>query len=153
MNNKINEKFYEKYAWIIFLIIGILVVAGGIPHALGFNTDPKLVQTISGQTINQLKASSIMSFNLYDFYFRGGGLSDLGLAFFIIAISMTAYRQRQKWAWYAFCFIPIYFFSWIGLSSTLPPESSASLIPPLMFFIVLSISGLILPFKKFFPKS
>jgi len=64
-----NEKFYEKYAWIIFLIIGVMVVAGGIPHALGFNTDPTLVQTISGQTIENLKTSIPMFFNLYNFYF------------------------------------------------------------------------------------
>jgi len=146
-----NEKFYEKYAWIIFLIIGVMVVAGGIPHALGFNTDPTLVQTISGQTIENLKTSIPMFFNLYNFYFRGGGLSDLGLAFFIIVISITAYRQGQKWAWYAFWFVPVYFLSWVGLSLTLPSESSSSLIPPLTVFIILSLMGLLLPFRKFFP--
>jgi len=146
-----NEKFYEKYAWIIFLIIGVMVVAGGIPHALGFNTDPTLVQTISGQTIENLKTSIPMFFNLYNFYFRGGGLSDLGLAFFIIVISITAYRQGQKWAWYAFWFVPAYFLCWIGLSLTLTPESSFSLLPPLMVFIILSLTGLLLPFRKFFP--
>jgi hypothetical protein len=147
-----NEKFYEKYAWIIFVIIGVMVVAGGIPHALGFNTDPTLVQTISGQTIENIKASSPMFFNLYNFYFRGGGLSDLGLAFFLIVISMTAFRQGQKWAWYAFWFVPVYFLSWVGLCLTLPPESSSSLIPPLTVFIILSLVGLLLPFRKFFPR-
>ncbi|KKQ30062.1 MAG: hypothetical protein US68_C0012G0002 [Candidatus Shapirobacteria bacterium GW2011_GWE1_38_10] len=151
MNSTVNEKFYEKYAWIVFLVIGILFIVGGIPHALGLNTDPTLVQTISGKTIDELKASSPMVFNLYNFYFRGGGLSDLGFAFFLIVISITAYRQGQKWAWYAFCFIPIYFLSWIGLSLTLPSESSSSLIPPLAVFIILSLVGLLLPLKKFFP--
>ena len=151
MNSTVNEKFYEKYTWIVFFAIGILVIVGGIPHALGLNTDPTLVQTISGKTIDELKASSPMVFNLYNFYFRGGGLSDLGFAFFLIVISITAYRQGQKWAWYAFCFIPIYFLSWIGLSLTLPSESSSSLIPPLTVFIILSLVGLLLPLKKFFP--
>lgn len=146
-----SEKFYEKYAWIVFLVIGILTLVGAIPHALGFNTDPTLVQTISGKTIDELKTSSPMIFNLYNFYFRGGGLSDLGFAFFLIVISMTAYRWGQKWAWYAFWFIPVYFLSWIGLSLTLPSESSSSLIPPLTVFIILSLVGLFLPLKKFFP--
>jgi len=147
-----NEKFYEKYAWIVFLIIGIMVLIGGIPHALGLNTDPTLVQTISGKTIDELKTSSPMIFNLYNFYFRGGGLSDIGFAFFLIVISVTAYRQGQKWAWYAFGFVPAYFLSWIGLSLTLPSESSSSLIPPLSVFIILSLVGLFLPFRKFFPR-
>jgi len=146
-----KEKFYEKWAWIIFLVIGIAILAGAIPHTLGSNTDPTLVQTISGKTIDELKTSSPSLFNLYNFYFRGGGLSDLGFAFFLIVISVTAYRQRQKWAWYAFWFIPTYFLGFIGLSSALPPESRSSLIPPLTVFIILSLIGLLLPLKKFFP--
>ena len=150
MNNTVNEKFYEKYAWIVFFVIGIVVLVGAIPHALGLNTDPTLVQTISGKTTNELKDSNRMFFNLYNFYFRGGGLSDLGFAFFLMVISITAYRQRQKWAWYAFWFVPVYFLSWIGLSLTLPSESSSSLILPLTVFIILSLVGLLLPLKKFF---
>ena len=38
-----NEKFYKKYDWIIFLIIGVMVLVGAIPHTLGINTDPALV--------------------------------------------------------------------------------------------------------------
>ncbi len=146
-----NEKFYEKYAWASFLIIGIAILAGAIPHSLGLNTDPVLVKTISGITIDDLRVSNPMFFNLYNFYFSGGGLSDLGFAFFLIVISATAYRQRQRWSWYALWFVPIYFFSWIILSSTLPREAFYSLVSPLTVFIMLSIAGLFLPFKKFFP--
>lgn len=152
MSNKMNEKFYEKYAWIIFIAIGVIVLLGAIPHTFGLNTDPTLVQTISGKTIDELKVSNPMFFNLYNFYFVGGGLSDLGFAFFLIVISATAYRLRQKWAWYAFWFVPAYFLSWVVLSSTLPLESSSSLIPPLTVFIILSLIGLLLPFRKFFPR-
>ncbi|KKQ88673.1 MAG: hypothetical protein UT13_C0001G0320 [Candidatus Pacebacteria bacterium GW2011_GWF2_38_9] len=146
-----NGKFYEKYSWIIFLLIGAMVLVGAIPHALGFNTDPTLVQTISGKTIDEIKILNPMFFNLYNFYFRGGGLSDLGFAFFLIVISLTAYRWGQKWAWYAFWFVPVYFLAWISLSSTLPSESKSSLLPPLVMIIVLSLVGLFLPFRKFFP--
>lgn len=147
-----NEKFYEKYAWVIFLLIGVMVLAGAFPHAFGFNTDPTLVQTISGQTIDELKVSNPMFFNLYSFYFRGGGLSDLGFAFFLIIISLFAYRQGQKWAWYAFWFVPVYFLAWIALSLTLPSTSQTSLLPPLIVIIILSLLGLLLPFRKFFSK-
>lgn len=151
MYNDMNEKFYEKYAWVVFLIIGAMVLAGAIPHTLGINTDPKLVQTISGQTIDELKISSPMFFKLYNFYFSGGGLSDLGFAFFLIVISLTAYKQGQKWAWYSFWFIPAYFLAWIILSLTLPSASQSSLLAPLITLIVLSLAGLFLPFRKFFP--
>jgi len=152
MNNTMHEKFYEKYAWIVFPVIGVMVLAGAIPHAFGFNTDPTLVQAISGKTIDELKVLNPSFFNLYNFYFSGGGLSDLGFAFFLIVVSATAFRRAQKWAWYAFWFIPAYFLSWVGLSLTLPPESIPSLLPPLTVFIILSLAGLLLPFRKFFPK-
>jgi hypothetical protein len=151
MKNMMNEKIYEKHAWLIFLIIGIMAAAAGLPHALGVNTDPTLVQSISGQTIDEIKNSQPLFFNLYNFYFSGGGLSDLGFAFFLIVISLTAYRQGQKWAWYAFWFVPAYFLAWIALSLTLPPASQSSLLPPLIVIVVLSLFGLFLPFRKFFP--
>ncbi|MCW1949139.1 MAG: DUF603 domain-containing protein [Candidatus Shapirobacteria bacterium] len=150
--NPTGEKFYEKYSWVIFFIIGLIILAGALPHTFGVNTDPALVQSISGQTLDELKNSRPTFFNLYHYYFRGGGLSDLGFAFFLIVISVTAYRQKQKWSWFAFLFVPVYFLSWIFLSSTLPPESVSSLFPPLIIITVLSLFGLILPLKKFFPK-
>ena len=147
-----KEKFYQKYAWLIFLLIGVMVLVGGIPHAFGLNTDPTLVQTISGQTIDSIKISNPMFFNLYNYYFSGGGISDIGVAFFLIIISATAFRQGQKWSWFAFWFVPIFFGSWVVLSSALPFEARSSLYAPLVAFIVLSILGLLLPFRKFFPK-
>lgn len=147
-----NKKFYEKFAWIIFLLIGIMILIGAIPHTLGINTDPALVKTISGQTINDLKLSNPMHFNLYKFYFSGGGLSDLGVAFFIIIISIFSYRTGQKWAWFSFWFIPLWFLFWILISWNLPAEPKSSLIPPLIIFIALSIVGLLLPVRIFFPK-
>lgn len=147
-----SEKNYEKYAWIIFFVIGIIVLVGGISHMFGINTEPALVETISGQTIAELKLSSPMFFNLYNFYFSGGGLSDIGFAFFLIIISLTAYRQGLKWSWYALWFVPIFFLAWILISLSLPIEAKFSLFPPLIIFIVFSLVGLLLPIRKFFPK-
>ena len=51
----LNEKFYEKYQGIIFLIIGVMVLVGAIPHTFGINTDPALDQVISGKTTDEIK--------------------------------------------------------------------------------------------------
>jgi len=153
MNKTTNERFYEKYAWVFFLIIGVMILAGGIPHMFGINTDPALVEAISGQTIEDLKTSSPMFFNLYNFYFSGGGLSDIGVAFFLIIVSIFAYRTGQKWAWYSLWFVPLFFIGWLFLILPLPEKAQSSMFVPLMLFIVLSVLGLLLPFKKFFPKN
>jgi len=144
-----NEKVYEKYAWIILFAIGVIFLVTGVPHALGINTDPETVQRISGMTIDQLKDSNPAFFNLYSFYFRFGGLDDLGFGFFITVISMTAYRKGEKWAWYALWFLPAYF---IGSAAiTMSIESSLSLLLPITMFAILSLLGLLLPYRKFFP--
>ena len=56
-----NEKFYKKYDWIIFLIIGVMVLVGAIPITFGINTDPALVQVISGQTIDEIKIPNLIT--------------------------------------------------------------------------------------------
>lgn len=153
MNNLKQEKFYVKYAWLIFLIIGIMIAIGGLPHMLGLNTDPALVEAISGETIEGLNASNPEHFNLYDFYFRSGGLSDLGVAFFMITITIFAYRKGEKWAWFALWFVPVFFLSFIFLSLKLPPAGKSTMLPPLVVFTTISTLGLLLPVRKFFPKA
>jgi hypothetical protein len=150
-----NEKVYEKYAWIILFAIGVIFLVTGVPHALGINTDPETVQRISGMTIDQLKESNPAFFNLYSFYFRFGGLSDLAFAFFIIVISLTAFRKGEKWAWYANWFLPAYFIGsaaiTMSIESTLSIESNLSMLLPIATFAILSLLGLLLPYRKFFP--
>lgn len=144
--------FYQKYAWIIFIVIGIMILVGGIPHAFGVNTDPNLVVFISGETLEQLETSSPMVFDLYHFYFSGGGLSDIGVAVGLILITLFGYKQRQKWAWFSLWYIPLFFTAWIILSLQLPIDARNSLITPLIVFVLLGVVAQLLSFRLFFPK-
>jgi hypothetical protein len=149
-----NEKLYEKYAWILLFTIGIFVLVGGVPHTIGINTDPETVERIIGMTLNEFKVSSPGFFDLYNFYFRFGGLSDLGVAFFIMAISLTAYRKGEKFAWYVMWFVPAYFVGCAAITvstTTTSVESFISLLLPITVFVILSLLGLFLPYRKFFP--
>jgi len=89
-------------------------------------------------------------------YFRFGGLSDIGVAFFIIAISLAAYRKGEKFAWYIMWFIPAFFISSAAITMntfTMGFESSLSLLLPITMFVILSLLGLLLPYRKFFPST
>jgi hypothetical protein len=154
LHPRANEKFHEKYAWTILFAIGLLVLVTAVPHSLGINTDPETVERIIGMTLNEFKDSNPRFFDLYMFYFSFGGLSDLGVAFFIMAISLTAYRKGEKFAWYILWFVPAYFIGCaaITLSTvTTSVESSLSLLLPISMFVILSLLGLFLPYRKFFP--
>jgi hypothetical protein len=145
------EKVYEKYAWVIITIIGVLIFVGGVPHVLGNNTDPGIVESFVGMAMSEFKASNTNFYNAYDFYFRSGGWSDMGFAFFVIVISATAYRKGERWAWYYLWSVPVFFLGHAAITLMFG-ESTASLIPFLSVFIVLSLIGLLLPIRKFFPK-
>jgi hypothetical protein len=70
-----EEKAYETYAWIIFLVLGILGVVGSLASFL--------VGSMSYHN-----AASAFPF--------------LGFSVLVTAISFNSYRRGEKWAWYAF---------------------------------------------------
>jgi hypothetical protein len=151
MTEQREDKVYEKYAWVILAVIGALIFAGGIPHMLGDNSSPEIVESFVGMAISEFKSSNPNFYGLYDFYFRAGGWSDMGFAFFVIIISATAYRKGEKWAWYYLWSVPVFFLGHAAIILNFGQPTS-SLIPFIALFIVLSIVGLILPFRKYFPK-
>ncbi len=65
---------------------------------------------------------------------------------FISVIATTDYRRSDKWAWYALCYPPVYFTGEIvgELGNTQSPALS-------IIFLVPSVLGLVLPYRKFFP--
>ena len=145
------EKIHEKYSWIIISVLGVLIIVGGVPHSLGVNTDPGLVESIVGMSMSEFKASNPNFYDVYDFYFRAGGWSDMGFAFFVLVISATAYRKGEKWAWYILWSVPVFFLGHAAITLSFG-ESTSGLIPFLTVFVILSLLGLLLPFRKFFPK-
>lgn len=151
MNQSRVERAHEKYAWVILTAIGALIMIGGVPHSLGINSDPATPVGIIGMGLSEFEASNPVFFDLYDFYFRGGGLSDMGVAFYVIVISATAYRKGERWAWYVLWSVPAFFLGHAAIVMNFG-ESLAHLLPFLAVFTVLSIMGLLLPIRRFFPK-
>ena len=145
------DKAYEKYAWILISAVGVLTLVSGASHALGVNTDPATAERIVGIALSELKASNPRLFDLYDFYFRFGGLSDMGFGFLVTVISSTAYRRGERWAWYALWSVPVFFLGFAAISMSIG-QSISGLLPYLTLFVSLSLLGLLLPFRRFFPK-
>jgi hypothetical protein len=145
------DKVYEKYAWIIISAVGVIILVGGAPHALGVNEDLATVESIIGMALSELKASYPRFFDLYDFYFRGGGLSDMGFGFLVTVISSTAYRKGERWAWYTLWSVPVFFLGFAAISMSIG-QSISGLLPYLTLFVSLSLLGLLIPIRRFFPK-
>lgn len=142
------EKAYEKYAWILLLAVGMGVLILAVLHLLGFNPDPTDEERVIGMTLGELKASNPRFFDFYTLYNRVVGLLNLAIALPTVTISATAYRRVEKWAWYALWNLPVV--SIIVLAVFLSQGLSSFAFA--IFLEALILMGLILPYRKFFPR-
>jgi hypothetical protein len=78
--------------------------------------------------------------------YRADGLASFGLGVFGLLLTVVPFRRRERWAWFALWFYPVF---WLAhLVFGLPPGSDHV---HQVVFIVLSLAGLLLPVRPFFP--
>ena len=144
------EKAYEKHAWILLFALGMVALAYGIYFlVVGIPPDAQLVKKITGITWNELVASEpgATAF-LRTETFRVLGLTLIGLGIFGMAVASIPFRRGEKWAWYVSLYIPVYFAAFVANNLTL----GGSFWQMLVAFLIISLLGLLLPYKKFFPR-
>jgi hypothetical protein len=78
--------------------------------------------------------------------YRANGLASAGLGLFGGLIVLGPYRRIERWAWCALWFYPVFWF--VHLFGNLPPGTDHI---HQVVFIALSLIGLVLPVRVFFP--
>lgn len=118
------EKAYEKYAWVLLLATGVL----GMTLAL--------VLTFAPSTICNVCNPEVLGFvsALSTFW--------VGMNAFGLAITLKSYRSGEKWAWYTLWYFPAIFL----IHSLFVP------LPHNILSVIMPVLGLLLPYRKFFPK-
>ena len=111
-----------KIAWISLAIIGVAILAFG------------LIVTV-------VPASSEPP------YLRAIGVASIGMGLFGLLVTTIAYRRREWWAWFALWYYPIFWT--VHLVGGLPPGKEHV---HQIVFVVLSLAGLLLPVREFFPR-
>ncbi len=145
-----TEKASEKYAWIPLLAIGaFFLVLGfaGIFAGAGWIPPDYVapVQTISGMTWSQIQSTSPAGAKYITSITGALGYAALGFGIFTITVSATAYRRGERWAWYVMLYWPL-----ISLGVIAGALNGGA--PLFAVFLILSLIGLLLPYRKFFPK-
>jgi hypothetical protein len=80
-------------------------------------------------------------------YLRAIGAASIGMGLFGAMITVTAFRRRARWAFFALWYYPTF---WIAhLVGSLPPGKDHI---HQVVFIVLSLLGLLLSLPEFFPR-
>jgi uncharacterized membrane protein HdeD (DUF308 family) len=112
-----------KFSWISLAIIGVaILVFGLITTAVPASSAP--------------------------LYMRAIGVASIGMGLFGILITTIAYRRRERWAWFALWYYPLF---WTAhLLGGLPPGKDHV---HQIVFIALSVAGLLLPVREFFGRS
>ena len=90
-------------SWVTLAGIGILAVLMGVSFVV---LRPIIVllpedQRFTGLTPDQLKALNAQLFIWIGFVFRSWGAFAIGLGIMVTAVASTAYRQGDRWAWWA----------------------------------------------------
>ena len=145
------ERAYEKYAWVVFLALGLLWMVVGLVQV--FSPDELLetdAQLITGMSWNELKASSPAATDLVRFHYGGMGLLKTSWSLFVIAIAITGYRKGEKWAWYTLWLAPL-ILVWSAIYNIIfvgDVNQALQWIP----ITTVSLLVLLLPYRKFFPR-
>ncbi len=144
-------RFYEKYAWVILLAVGLLWLVVGIvavfqPEGV-FEAD---AQAVTNLPWTDLKASSPVAANFVIFVYGQMGLLKINWSLFILAITLTGFRRGEKWAWYMMLLAPILLASLAVFSVVFIGDINQVL----QFIPITAITmlGLLLPYRVFFPK-
>ncbi|WP_213523534.1 hypothetical protein [Paenibacillus sp. J31TS4] len=78
---------------------------------------------------------------------RALGLATTGMGLFGTVITLMSFKRKERWAWFLLWYYPIF---WIAhLVGGLPPGNDHI---HQVVFIVISLLGLMLPFRQFFPR-
>lgn len=157
---RLTLKSLQDRAWLLLFIVGLAVLGAGIIHlysnqpvadGLGF------VPGNTGLTWDQLVAQDPgMATAVLAFQKLMAGMVVV-FALLYLGMLLTAYRQGQRWAWFAAWLIVVVLGGFIAAATayngwtTGPWHDAAPWSFAIQFAMILL--GLFLPFRKFFPRA
>jgi hypothetical protein len=145
------ERVHEKYGWVVYLALGLLWLVVGLyqiflPREL-LGDDIQLVLNLS---LTELELSSPVAMDFVFWLYGSLGLLKVSWSLFVLAITLTGFKKGEKWAWNTLWLVPALLVS-TGLFNTFYIGDVSQM---LQWVPILSLSlvGLFLPYRKFFPK-
>ncbi|HJV84154.1 MAG TPA: hypothetical protein VJ698_01660 [Noviherbaspirillum sp.] len=118
-----HESLPLRIAWISLAIIGVSILGFGIFASVG-------------------PASANSPF------LKAIGVASIGMGLFGLMITLTAFRRRERWAWFTLWYYPVFWTT--HLLGGLPPGRDHI---HQIVFIVLSLAGLLFPIRDFFRRA
>lgn len=142
--------------WGLVAIAAVLVLFGVVDLASGAEADPAIPRSLSGMTLDELRAEDPIGIELFDFMTRVNGWSLVLLGGLLTVILLVPFRRGERWAWWTMWSIPAWaigvavFYVVAGVQPDVPPP------PPMVsgpIVAVLSAAILLLSAPRFFAGS
>jgi hypothetical protein len=111
--------------------------------------DPELYDRVGGESWTLMKALDADVVLLLSMVVRLAGAIGLMASVLVMAISVTAYRKEERWAWYAMWALPLCSTFDVAILAASDSLSFTSLVWDI-YMLSLSLLGLILPYGGFF---
>lgn len=144
----LQEKAYQKYAWIVLFALGILlvvnifVVAGVEDHVSEFGKDTGVAWDAFSAAYPSVAAAYTLNQRLLYVGFAS-------LVLFGLVITWFGFRTGHRWAWFAMWLLPIA----LAATALLMTQARQRELPVLYGgFAIVAVIGLLLPVRKFFRK-
>src|SRR5687767_7412723 len=106
-------RFMERHGWKVFVALSAVVTLFGIIDVLeGGGTfrsgEAVLFRSLTGTTWEELQAADPGAARLMDQQVRSGGTALAVLGLLSLAVSATALRRGDRWAWFAMWIWPLW---------------------------------------------
>lgn len=152
-----TERAWEKHAWILLFAVAVVFALFGIGDVvLGTAADPAIVVGITGMTPEEIGEIDPALLTLLNQAVRAGGAAILVAGLLAAAVAATAFRRRERWAWYALWTLPLWMVIIFVIMLVSRDPATGVLPPPLLsapVFLAIAVAGLLLPVRRFFPGS
>jgi hypothetical protein len=142
------EKSYQKYAWLLLFVPGILFTFSSAALAITSGFDMSSFEESTGTPWVEFSAAEPEAAAFILQLERLIGLGSTGFALFAAAIAWTSYRRGAPYAWYIMWIFPIV----LGIKALVFFNGDAvGLGAYYGVTTVIAVLGLLLPYRKFFP--
>jgi len=148
MQATMPEKGYVKNAWILLAVLGVIGILFGVALTFNLPVDTAFIQNQLGQTTSSFQSSNPKAYSLVQTLTRDSGVILLGYSILATGIAYTAFRRGMKWAWYVSLYLPLFLLYFTAETYYFGGNNW----PLYAIFFLVSLAGIFLPYRKFFPK-
>ncbi len=138
-----------RHSWILFVAIGILGLLFTSVTASGQPPEAETFQKITGMSVDQFQSDFPRIATYLTIILQSEAQFQISFISLMMVVTVVPFRRGEQWAWYALWVFPLSS-SVLALRVFLVGGMGWTII---LVFVAISLLGLLLPYRVFFPKN